>query len=81
MTRTAVEQLAQTETTIVCADEQARRYYSILTEMMADYKKQALITGVKSECHCIICTVSLIQWNNLTKTWSMWTHEATQDQI
>ena len=48
---------------------------------MADYEEQVLITGVKSNRHCPICTVPPNERENITKQWPLRTHEDTQAQI
>jgi hypothetical protein len=62
---TAIQQLAHDSMIIIYTDSNNQQYFSILAEMIVNYKEQALITRVKSSQHCTIYTVPLSKYKDL----------------
>lgn len=62
---------------MICTNGFKRCCYLILMSVIVDYKKQVLIIGIKVNMQCSIYLVPSQVQENLTKTWSLWTHEST----
>ncbi len=78
---TALETYAIEGVSLLCADGFTRQCYSILGPIFADYEEQVLITEVKVNQHCTLCTVPSNRRQKLCKHWSKRTHEYTQRLI
>ena len=77
-----IEQYSQNEIQLICADDYIQECFSIITEFMTDYEEQTVITEIKCNQQCVICTVSPAQCQNLTaRVWKPWTHEGTIAQL
>lgn len=74
----AFEQLAKKGVNIRCANDFTKRCHPIIGGMMVDYEEQVLITGIKKNRYCSICTVPPDERQNLTKRWEYCTHEYTK---
>jgi len=77
----ALETLALDGMLVYCADGQIRRCFPVLSNIIADYEEQALITGIKSGRHCPICQVHPDERQDLSKRWAVRTHEQMKDQV
>ncbi len=66
---------------MLCVDEYHRFCHSIIVSFKINYEKQVLITNIKSEVHCSICTVSSRRRQDLMTKWSSRTHEYTKTQL
>ena len=66
---------------VKCVDNNIRLCFLILAEMMIDYKEQTMIIRVKSERHCLICTVLSNDCENLLTVWNWCTHQYTHNQL
>jgi len=60
---------------VYCADGHIRNCYPIISNIIADYKEQALIIGIKSGRQCPICQVQLNQHQNISVISAPRTHE------
>jgi prepilin-type processing-associated H-X9-DG protein len=63
----ALKSLAQDGFAVTYADGHVRKCYPIIAGIMADYKEQVLITGIKKAQHYSICVVLPNERENLTK--------------
>jgi hypothetical protein len=66
---------------VYCADGHIRNCYPIISNIIADYEEQALITGIKSGRQCPICQVQPNQRQNISVISAPRTHEQMQARI
>ena len=64
-----------------CADGRYRRCFPILSNILADYEEQVLITGIKSGRQCPNCVIPPDERENLCSKWPTRTHKDMQTQI
>ena len=77
-----IEQYSRDEIQLICADDYIRECFLIITGFMTDYEEQTVITEIKCNQQCVICTVSSAQRQNLTaRVWEPWTHGGIITQL
>lgn len=55
--------------------------HSIITRFISNSKKQVIVTSIKLNMHCIICTILSNKHNNLYKDWPLQIHKKLQAQV
>ena len=66
---------------VYCANGQICWCFPVLSNIIADYKEQALIIGIKSSRYCPICQVHPDERQDLSKRWAVRTHKQMKDQV